>query len=238
MIFRHCLIALGLVLSVSAQDNALIEARALCFQYMGDVKSVFVPGEKEDEMIEVPLYTSVMTEPFKMRATNSAGVFSLPSDNDEVPYKPLPGSKLPGSSKVLFLFLPSSDPAKSPYRIVALADDTRSFPYGAVRLMNLHNKAVRFHMGEHNGASAIGLNPGKSKLVDEIQRLDDFNRYPVLAEYASDKGFAGFYNNAWRSVEGKRDLVIVYPDPKSGLPRLNYYEDAEPADLGPPPGAP
>ena len=236
MFIRSCIAAVVLSIGLHAQENALIEARALCFQYVGDVKSVFVPGEKKDEMVEVPLFTSAMTEPFKMRATNSAGVFSLPNEDPEVPYKAMPGAKLPSSSKVLFLFLPSPEPEKAPYRVVALADDTRNFPYGAVRLMNLHSKAIRFHMGEHNGARAIGLNPGKSHLVDGVSRVDDFNRYPVLAEYASEKGVAGFYNNAWRSVKGKRDLVIVYPDPSTGLPRLNHYEDAEPADLGPPPG--
>ncbi|GAA5477873.1 hypothetical protein Hhel01_01368 [Haloferula helveola] len=223
----------ALVLPVAGQsEERLLNVRTLCFSYIDDVKSVFVPGERKGEMLEQELYTAVYSLPFQMRATGGKGVFFLPNDDPEKPYKALPAVELPATSEILFLFLPSPDKAKSPYRIVALPDDTRSFPYGSVRLMNLSNHNVRIHMGEHSGGKAVNLTPGKSRLVDSVRKVDGLNRYPVLSEYETDKGFARFHNTAWRSIKDKRDLAIIYTEPKSGHPRIKHYEDAAPADLG------
>lgn len=237
MIPRVLALLAGLSLVAGAQEARRLLARTLCFTYVDDAKSVFVPAGKDGGMTEVPLYTTVFSEPFEMNATGNGGVFSLPNDDPENPYTPLKAAKLPSSAKVLFLFLPSPDKKDGPYKVVALSDDTSSFPYGSVRLMNLSPHPVRFHLGEHNGKNAIGLMPGKAELVRSITRIDDFNRYPVLADYKTEKGFEPFYNNAWRVVSEKRDLVIAYQDPKTGFPHINHYEDAKPADLGPPPGA-
>jgi len=233
MILRVLVFLSGLALAASAQNARKLSARTLCFSYVDQVESVFAPTGKDGEMSEVPLYTTVISEPFEMNASAEGGVFSLPNDDPEQPYKPLKAAALPSGSSVLFLFLPAPEKSKDPYKVVALADDTRSFPWGSVRLLNLSPHAVRFHLGEHNGQKAFGLLPGKSELVKTIQRLDDFNRYPVLVDYKTDKGFEPFYNNAWRAVAEKRDLVITYQDPNTGLPHLNHYEDAKPAELGP-----
>ncbi len=219
--------------SATAHADA-INARTLCFSYQQDVKSVWVPTDREQTMTEVGLFTSGYSLPFKMMVNDGRAVFSRPSDDEETPYEALASAKLPDTSSVLFLFLPSGK-EETPYRVVALPDDSRKFPYGSIHLMNLSKEKVRVHMGEHNGPKAVALAPGKAKLVDEVTRLDDFNRYPVLAEYLTDEGFARFHNTAWRSIEGKRDLVIVFNDPASGRPRIQHYEDARPASLEPEP---
>lgn len=217
------------ITTASAQDRTLT-ARTLCFSYHPEVKSIWVPGGEEREMVEQKLFTAVHSLPFPMRTTEGKAVFYLPADDPESPYRPLPPVTLPDSREILFLFLPSND-KDSPYHIVSLADDEQRFPYGSVRIMNLSKESVRIHLGEHSGDKAVLLTPGKSELVESIRRVDDFNRFPVLAEYRTDAGMAKFHNTAWRSIADKRDLAIVFNDPKSGRPRIRHYEDAKPAEL-------
>lgn len=214
----------------AAAQNRTLTARTLCFSYVQDVKSVWVPGGSEEGMTEVGLFTAVHSLPFQMRTTEGKAVFFKPSEDSETPYEPIATTSIPDSPAVLFLFLPSGQ-QNQPYRVVSLADDKRNFPYGSVRLMNLSTAQVRIHLGEHSGPKAVALAPGKSFLVPKVSRVDGFNRYPVLAEFRTDKGFARFHHTAWQAIEGKRDLAIVFNDPQSGRPRIRHYEDAEPAQL-------
>lgn len=220
----------------TAQDSRVFTARILCFQQVGDLSKIFAPSPDNEDaaeggMLEVTLYQGAFSDEFRMRATNGEGVFSLPGEGPDEAYRQLPGADLPSSSDIIFLFLPSSETKENPYRIVALPSDEDSFPYESVRLMNLYGEPLRFHLGEHNGRSAINLAPGKTTLVDQVTRVDDYNRYPVLVQQRTPEGFSRIYRTNWQSIEGKRDIVIVYPDASTGSPKLNHYEDIKPADL-------
>lgn len=209
-----------------------ITFRTLCFRQQGDLSQVLATGPDGESMIEVPLYT-VYSLPMKMSTRDGQAQFVVPDSaagEDKPAHKPIANVKLPDSSEVLFLFLPAGKDAAQPYQVMALPDDSRSFPWGNVRMLNLANVPVRFHLGEHSGDQAILLPPGQLRMVGRVRKVNEFNMYNVVVEFQGSEGFIPVSNTRWKSVDGKRDLAIAFIDPDTRQPLVNVYKDVEPAD--------
>lgn len=231
MHFLTCLIGITLVLGGLAPAATAIRFRTLCFRYQDQLKEVFTPDADGKTMLPVPLFT-VYSLPATMTPTDGRAVFMLPdgkTPEGKPKYKPLASVLVPPVSEVLFLFLSTGKDAKQPYEVVALADDPRSFPWGNVRMLNLAKVPVRFHLGEYSGSKARTVKPGGVDLVSRVLRVDDFNMYNVVVEFGTPDGFVPVSNTRWKSVAGKRDLVIAFLDPETRKPLVNFYNDAEPA---------
>jgi hypothetical protein len=234
----RCLTALALLATTLAcpaqQATRLIEVRTLCFQHIGDIKKVLVPGTEAGVMTEVPLYISSYSLPQKLKVKEDTVAFVIPDATPENAsgHRVIAQAKVPAdSTRVLFLFLPGEDPVKEPYKVVTFADDTRTFPWGSVRLINLSKVPVRFHLGEFSGDNAKTLAPGKLTVIPKVRKLNEFNQYNVLIEFQGTEGFVPVSNTRWKTVDGKRDLAIAFVDPAGNRPVVNLYEDIEPAKL-------
>jgi hypothetical protein len=231
MRFLTCLLGTILLLAGLAPAANAIRFRTLCFRHQGDITEVVALGADGESMVPVPLYT-VYSLPATMATTDGNAVFVLPDGEtaDGKPkYKPVASVKVPPTKEVLFLFLPAGEGSKQPYKIVAMPDDPRSFPWGNVRMLNLSGVPVRFHLGEYSGQNARIVKPGATDMVSRVRKVNDFNMYNVVVEfYAKDK-FVPVSNTRWKSVAGKRDLAIAYIDPDTSRPLVNVYKDVEPS---------
>lgn len=227
-----CLIGTTLLLGgLAPAATTEIRFRTLCFCYQDQLKEVLTTGADAKTMLPVPLFT-VYSQSASMTTTDGRAVFVLPdgkTPDGKPKYKTLASVLVPPVGEVLFLFLPAGKDAKQPYQVVALADDPRSFPWGNVRLLNLAMVPVRFHLGEYSGKMARTVKPGGVDMVSRVRKVDDFNMYNVVVEFGSPDGFLPVSNTRWKSVAGKRDLVIAYLDPESRKPLVNFYKDVEPA---------
>lgn len=225
------LIAAAACLTTAGAQN--IKFRALCFRHNGEIKEVFTPGKEAGGMIEVPLFTSTYSDVAEMRLIDDRARFYLPNPNAtsaKDAYRQI-ASVRTTSQQMLFLFLPKEKDSPVPYQVIPLADDIRNFPWGHLRIVNLASGSVRFHLGEYSGKSAIQLDPGKVRTVGRIRKLNDFNLYNVLVEFATKDGFIPVSNTRWKCVDGKRDLAIAFIEPKSKQPVVNLYKDVRPAEL-------
>lgn len=224
---------LAAALACPAQEGTRqVEVRTLCFQHVDDIKKVYVPGTEPGMLTEVPLYLSSYSLPQKLKVKDGTVAFAVPDAAPQNPggHRVIARTKVPAdTTRALFLFLPGDDPAKEPYKVVTFADDTRSFPWGSVRLINLAKVPVRFHLGEFSGENAKTIAPGKLAVVPKVRKLNEFNQYNVLIEFQGPDGFVPVSNTRWKTVDGKRDLAIAYIDPAGMRPVVNLYEDIEPA---------
>lgn len=226
------LIAAACCLAPAARADT-IKFRTLCFRHNQDIKKVFAPGKEEGGMIEVPLYTSTYSDLAEMRTIDGQAKFYLENPDATDPkdaYREIASARVTGK-QMLFLFLPKEKDSPAPYQVTPMSDDTRSFPWGHLRIVNLSPSPVRFHLGEHSGKSAIQLDPGKIRDVGKIRKLNQYNLYNVVVEFANKDGFIPVSNTRWKCAEGKRDIAIAFIEPTSKQPVVNLYKDVRPAEL-------
>lgn len=227
----HALIAALALVSIAHGQGKKFSFRTLCFSYVDKVSKVYLPDAKSGEMLEVPLYTEVYSLPLEGDSKDSKATFFLTEEasTSEKKTPSLTPVKLPDSSKLLFLFLPNPGKTGQPYRVMAMADDTASFPLGSVKILNLTPAELRFDLGEFSGAKGIRVSPGKTAVTTAAKKVNHLNHYDAKVLYQLKPGeFSPFYNSRWRSIGEKRDLVIVYLDPTSKQPVVAIYEDVPP----------
>ncbi len=226
------LLSLLTVIACSASSAAeqVIEFRTLCFQQQEGIKEVLVPSAKGKDkgMLQVPLYRAY-SEKMKMRTEDGVAAFAIEdpeTEGDEPAYRTVARAKLPASRQVLFVFLPGGgEGEKLPYRLLALPDDERSFPWGQLRLYNMAPVPVRFHLGEYSGPKAKTLKPGTIVQVPRIRKLNSYKMYNVVIAFQTKSGFVTTNNTRWKSVERKRDLAISFLHPKTRRPTVALFSD-------------
>lgn len=229
---RRCLIAAWIAACAAVAHAAdTITFRTLCFRFQDDVNEVMALGADGEAMMKVPLFV-LHSAPMKMVVKEGRAEFVVedgkPAAGAKQAYRPIASVPLPaGAKQILFVFLPAGAQAKSPYKVVALADDPKSFPWGNVRMLNVADVAVRFHLGEYSGERATFLRPGQSAMVPRVRQVNENNLYRVIIEYYTANGFVPVSNTRWKSVDGKRDLAIAFIDPETKKPLVEVYKDAE-----------
>jgi hypothetical protein len=216
--------------SAAVAAEQIIEFRTLCFEHQEGIKEVLIPSPKGKDkgMLQVPLYRAY-SEKMKMRAEDGVAAFAVevPGVDGEPPtYRTVARAKLPDSRQVLFVFLPGGGEGEErPYRLLALADDEGSFPWGQLRLFNLAPVPVRFNLGEYSGSKARTLKPGALDQIAKIRKLNPYNMYNVVIEFQSKSGFAVTNNTRWKSIARKRDLAISFLHPKTRRPTVALFQD-------------
>lgn len=209
-----------------------ITFRTLCFRTMEGFEDVLIVSG--DKALEVPL-SRRYSDPLETVVKDGEVTFSVRNEEageDDPAYKPVARAKVPSDGKILFVFLPGESGKSLPYRVLALPDDTESFPWGHLRLLNLAGAQARFHLGEFSQDKAITLKPGELKKVGQIRKLNPYKMYNVLVEFETPKkGFVTISNTRWKCVDRKRGLAIAYVDPRTKRPVVELYDDIQEPNL-------
>ncbi|WP_367872946.1 hypothetical protein [Luteolibacter sp. Populi] len=228
---------LVMAMPLAAQEARKVTVRTLCFSHVNNVKMLYLPAAEGGGLVEVPLYTEVFSRPLDATVRGGKATFYLTGVAPQ-PGKPspaLPAVSVPDSAKLLFLFLPNPGKPEVPYLVVAMADDEGAFPLGTTKAINLTPANVRFELGEFSDDKGKVVAPGKTAIIEQVRKVNHLNQFDAKVTYeTAPKEFTEFYNSRWRAVAAKRDIAIVYLDPKSKLPQLNLYEDAPPVVIKPP----
>jgi hypothetical protein len=208
-----------------AQEARTVSFRVLCYQHVNEVKFVsMVPAAgSAGAAVQVPLPTSGFGEDTKGTFTEGMARFIVENSN---PPKVVAEGKLAKGDRQVFLFLPSSDTAKMPYRVVALDDDEKSFPMGSTRVLNLAALKVRLNFA---GADLPPIPPGSIAVYPKVTTVDEWNMYPARIDFENGKGgWKAVSNQSWKASDTKRDLVITTLDPKTKQPSIRMYQDIPP----------
>jgi hypothetical protein len=226
------LLAFCLIPVAHSQEVRNFSYRTICLDYENQVKKLYLAESADGARVEVPLFTEDYSPLATGRTIGAKVTFFLTSElptPEKIP-PALQAVTLPQSSRILFLFIPNPGKKDEPYHVIAMADDTVSFPLGSVKILNLTAAQLRFDLGEHAGPKGIAVAPGKTASVKSVSTVNDWNQYDAKALYEVNPGvFAPFYNTRWRSIATKRDFAVAYLDPKSKEPTVMRYEDVSPA---------
>ncbi|MFM2242489.1 MAG: hypothetical protein RLZ97_1344 [Verrucomicrobiota bacterium] len=223
--------ALCLLLATAQLHAQKVEFRTLCFEPRGGITEISVPGPKDGETLAIPLYQDY-SPVFETIAKDGVIDFTVPDPDakgGQPSQKSIGSAKIPGSGPLLFVFLPGPSEEK-PYHILTLKDDTTSFPWGHMRLLNIAKVPVRFHLGEHEGPKAKLVKPGAMIDVEPIRKLNAYNMFNVVIEFGTADGkFFTVNNTRWKAVKIKRSLAIAFVDARTEAPVVALFDDIQPA---------
>jgi hypothetical protein len=217
--------------SAIAQEARTVDFRVLCYQHVNEVKFVsMVPTA--GAAVQVPLPTSGFGEDTK--GVFADGMVRFIAENSNPP-KVVAEGKLAKSDRQVFLFLPSPDASKMPYRVVALDDDEKAFPMGSTRVLNLAPVKVRLNF---SGADLPAIPPGSIAVYPKVTTVDEWKMFPARIDIDNGKGgWRAVSNQSWKASDTKRDLVITTLDMKTKQPAIRMYQDIPPWRMKPLPTA-
>jgi hypothetical protein len=199
-------------LASAAPESRLVHCRFLLFG-SEDSASSDKGGEITHQISNINL-----SEPTDCSATDNKILF-LSGD-----HKPAGAAVIPATvstALLVFVKVPSNDPAAPPWRIMAIEDSPKNFPDGGAFVANFYNKDIRFIIGEHKGM----LHPAGNHGYALPAQLDSFNMAPVKFEFQQEDQWRTASESSLRFLPGMRYLIFAYVDPSSGRPRINTIQD-------------
>lgn len=210
-----------------SQEARKVSFRTLCLEHAGDIRGVVIPGNTPDESKKVELYTDVSPVVEGSFTGNEASFFIEKAGPVGKPVRELVGkASLGKSERQLFVFLPAAGKEGLPYQIRAFDDDTKSFPMGNVRAINLSPVAVRFVLA---GEVTPQIPPSKYAQFPHSKKINDYNMYPVIVEFLSADGkWVKGQSVSWKATDRRREIVVTRVDPKFKQPSVRMFSDFPP----------
>lgn len=218
---------LGLLSAVAAgQDERKVVFRVLCFEHRADITSAGIDiGKDPGKFHEIVLLTGNFTAEYKSTFADNTVRFHVADATQPDGRRIVAAGALAQGERQLFLLLPGPDGSR-PYRVMAFDDDERTFPMGAVRVLNLCPTMIRLNFA---GADMKLIQPGKVVVYPPVRQVDEWNMYQVRIDFANAKGaWVPVSSPSWKASTLKRDLVITLLDPVSHYPRIASYKDIPP----------
>jgi hypothetical protein len=212
--------------TLSAQTTK-VEFRTLCLQLLPGLDNLTIAGEKAGETKQVKLFTDVSPVVEGSFASGQAEFFAETAGADGKPVRQaVARAPLAKSERQLFLFIPTGSKDKLPYHLVCYDDDTKTFPMGHIRAINLAPGPVRFVI---SGAQTPEIPPGKHALFPHSKKVNDYDMYPVVIEFRGVDGtWVKGQSVNWKSTDRRREVVITMIDPKFKQPVVKLYGDVPP----------
>ncbi|MEO5917269.1 MAG: hypothetical protein ABIS50_23770 [Luteolibacter sp.] len=223
---------LALIISTSAifaEDTRKVAFRTLCLERVNDIGTVIIPGSGPESVQKVELYTDVSPVVEGVFANQEAAFYVEKGVGaDGKPIRVLVGkAELGKSDRQLFLFTPGEKgEGKTPYNVRSFDDDTKSFPMGYVRVVNIAPVPVRFLL---SGEVTPQIPPGKFAQFPHSKKVNDYNMYAVEVQFLSGNGqWVSGQSVSWKSTERLRDIVITSVDLRYKQPSVQAFSDLPP----------
>ena len=227
------IISAALLLSsvLHAQEQRNIVIRALCFSHVDNLKKIqYLNPAGGGELVEVPLWRNEPSDDIRLTVKGKKVRFVIPAEGkDGKPgFKMVAEGTLASSRRQLFYFLPGK-PGGTPYILRCFNDDTEKFPMGSSRIVNLTKTAAVITMGEHKKA----IKPNASVVIPAPRKVNSYNDYNRVIELATKDGHLyQVANNRGKASKAKRDFVVIYMNPRTKRPDVNFHRDIPPWTLG------
>jgi hypothetical protein len=224
--FVLSILACAAVPTLSAQTTK-VEFRTLCIQLMPGLETLTIAGEKAGESTQVKLFTDVSPVVQGSFTSGQAEFFAETAGADGKPVrKAVAKGPLAKSERQLFVFIPTGSKDKLPYHLVCYDDDTKFFPMGHIRAINLAPGPVRFVI---SGAATPEVPPGKHALFPHSKKVNEYDMYPVVVEFkGADNAWVKGQSVNWKATDRRREIVVTMIEPKFKQPVVRIFGDVPP----------
>ena len=215
---RHLLSLIFLFCSpLSAKEARSITIRTLCLEHVDGLKTLyFKSSEKTGEVIAIPIWERGLSDDIRLNVSGDELLFYAPvQEGDGKKEDPVARGKASSEARQLLFFVPEKRSGLS-YRVISYNDDTRTFPMGSTRLLNVSHSTAHFKLGEIEKA----VEPGATTIAPMPRMLNRFKDYNLMIELESDKGRYLVRQTRGKSSKRKRDMAVVYIDADSKRARV------------------
>ena len=193
-------------------------------------RAEFYVGTPGEGMTELRLSPEGLAEPQKVSTVD--GVLNL-FDSDQVTKEDAKAHlaatmKLPaGSTSVILIIFPAVD-QKPPYRIVAVPDDTKAFPWGSNKVVNLTPVEFAVQLGELK----MQLPGGKVTDIPKVTKLDPSNRAQTNFYYKQGDQWVLATERRLQYVDALRRVFVISKQPKALAPDVRTIQDQRLMEVG------
>jgi hypothetical protein len=226
---RTAIVSLLLSLAglVAAKDSP-IEIRAVAND--PGKRPEFYIGTPGKPMARLNLAMEGLTEAQKASPLN--GVLYL-FDSDQVTAKNakahlVASVQVPaGSTRLILIIYPSGDP-EPPYRMVAIPDDTKSFPWGSSKVANLTPTEFSLELG----ALKVALPAGKVTDVKKVTRDGESGNLQTNFSYKEGDQWLVATERRLQYVDNLRRIFVISKQPSSVAPDVRTIQDQNSQEFG------
>lgn len=195
------------------QLAAAVTVRTLAFDLPAEKVSLSIHADEENAKA---VQVEARVNQFGESATLAPGAYVAESTAFKLPARfVLPGNS---SGSYLLLVLPKSDGG---CQILPVADDSTHFKKGGRFVVNATNEdlAVRIHTQKYL------LKPGRCAYYNLPPSPLPENRIEVEMLHQTGGRWLAFNSTYWPQAPNSRSIVMIYPDPNTGRPRVRSLAD-------------
>ncbi|MES2475913.1 MAG: hypothetical protein V4640_09035 [Verrucomicrobiota bacterium] len=205
---------------VSAKDTP-IQIRALLNDSVN--RADFYFGTPGKAMTQVELAVEGLTQPQKI--TPVGGVLNL-FDSAQVTAANAKTHlaatmKVPAGSKSLIVIIVPVADQKPPYRMVAIPDDARSFPWNTNKVVNLTSMECLLEIGEMK----LDLPADKVTDVPKLTHKGDTNQLQTNFSYKQNEQWQLATERRLQYVDNLRRIFVIHKQPQALGPEVRTIQD-------------
>ncbi len=218
------LVLLSLTVSVHAEESSTMVRAVLHDPSKPDAQ--FFYGKVGESMLALKLSEEGLAEPQKLPVENgSLNLFTSSKVDKNNPQASLAATikVAPGQSRVILIILPAGQ-GTPPYRLVAVPDDPKSFPWGESKAVNLTPVDFAIEAGEHK----LPIPSGKVTTVPKVTKLDEYNRAQTNFYYKQGDQWVVAAERQMQYVSALRRVFLVYKSPGALAPDVRTIVDNAP----------
>ncbi len=187
----------------------------------------FFVGKAGEPKAPLKLADEGLTESQKVSTEEGMlNIFTSATVDNINPKASLAGSvRVPaGSTSLIVIILPKSggEPA---YQMVVVADDSKSFPWGESRALNLTLVDFALEVGDQK----VLLPGGKITNVPKVTKVDEFNRAQTNFYYKQLDQWVVAAERQMQYLETLRRIFLIYKAPNALAPDVRTLIDQPPA---------
>jgi len=227
-LFSFLLLAVFLSSAAAQDEGRKIRFRTLCFAIAPGADEVTVSGDPTlDSKVTIKLgrrLDSAQHEIVVMSRKVLLGELVINPEGKPA-IEPIAVATLPSSgNQFLFFLVPTGNREGEIYRCLVLSDDSKNFPPGAFRMVNMSGTKLRFAMGEER----FELPNGAIKIIDKIRGARADGRFAYVAQYKDGDAWNRLSTGFWHRHDKIRFLQIAFLDPRLQRLRMRGYNDTLP----------
>lgn len=212
-----------------AQQARQIAFRTLCLELAGSHQEVLIPGKDPKSPQKIQLFADLSPVYQGVFSGTEAQMFIEKSGTDGKPSRVVVAKgQLAQSERQLFLLVPTGAQGddKPAYSMICYDDDTKSFPMGHIRAINLAPVPVRFQL---SGQTTPQIPPAKYAQFPHSTKFNEYNMYPVVVQFLSgDNTWVNGQSVSWKSTGRRREIVVTLVDSTYKQPTVRMYSDIPP----------
>ena len=219
-------VLLGTVSLAVSQESSLQIRAVLHNSTQADAK--FYVGKVGEKMVPLNLADEGLTDPQKVETENgSLSIFTSDAIDKSNALASL-GATIkipPGSARFIVIVVPANPGTKTPYQILLLEDDPKSFPWGESRVVNLTPVDFALEVSDQK----LRLPGGKITAVPKVTKVDEYNRAQTDFYYKQGEQWVVAAQREMTYVNGLRRVFVIYKTPGALAPDVRTLVDQLPA---------